>query len=44
MTNCGANSKKQGYLDSFLFALKSQEPKRQYSRNLKLFFDYGQKS
>jgi hypothetical protein len=29
------------YLDSFLFALKTTETKRQYSRNLKLFFDFG---
>lgn len=28
-------------LDSFLFALKTTETKRQYSRNLKLFFDFG---
>ena len=31
----------QEYLDSFLFALKNPETKRQYSRNLKLFFDFG---
>lgn len=31
----------QEYLDSFLFALKNTETKRQYSRNLKLFFDFG---
>lgn len=31
----------QEYLDSFLFALKTTETKRQYSRNLKLFFDFG---
>jgi hypothetical protein len=29
------------YLSSFLFALKTTETKRQYSRNLKLFFDFG---
>jgi hypothetical protein len=29
------------YLNSFLFALKTTETKRQYSRNLKLFFDFG---
>lgn len=29
------------YLTSFLFALKTTETKRQYSRNLKLFFDFG---
>ena len=34
----------QGCLDSFLFALKNPETKRQYSRNLKLFFDFGLES
>lgn len=29
------------YLNSFLYALKTTETKRQYSRNLKLFFDFG---
>jgi integrase len=29
------------YLGSFLFALKTRETKRQYSRNLKLFFNFG---
>lgn len=28
------------YLNYFLFALKTTETKRQYSRNLKLFFDF----
>lgn len=29
------------HLKSFLLALKTTETKRQYSRNLKLFFDLG---
>lgn len=29
------------HLSSFLFALKTTETRRQYSRNLKLFFDFG---
>ena len=32
------------HLSSFLFALKTTETKRQYSRNLKLFFNFGFKS
>lgn len=31
----------QEYLSPFLFVLKNPETKRQYSRNLKLFFDFG---
>jgi integrase len=31
----------KSYLAPFLFALKAPETKRQYSRNLKLFFDFG---
>lgn len=29
------------YIDSFLFALKTTETKRQYCRNLKMFFNFG---
>lgn len=31
----------ESHLTPFLFALKTSETKRQYSRNLKLFFDFG---
>ncbi len=33
--------RQESYLTPFLFALKTPETKRQYSRNLKLFFDFG---